>query len=231
MTIEEVEDEDEEPSAAKKKKKKPKKKKKKPSATAAAANEELIQPAPVETPPPLTHVAPASPMPKQTAAAAKKPSVPKSPPSANRVYQNSSTTTLPQMSTTTLSELSRQHTAQSAHSYLQAEHLKEQKTKIKSRPEYGNLVPIPEKKGLFSRFGKKDPKPAEELEKEKGGLAQSFNKLGKRASTYMHQILSTKQDAKKPVTPMKWDHFLRVVALVSCECFRYSLLHAFAGDA
>ncbi|KAI0051869.1 hypothetical protein FA95DRAFT_1602357 [Auriscalpium vulgare] len=216
VTVEEVEDEDAETGAAKKKKKKPKKKKKKTSASSAASEQgteaEPTSPVPPpivpKTPPPTsTQTLPVTP----TSAKKKTPATPKSPPPAARLSSpgGASTATLANMSTTSL-ELGRQQSAQSARSYLQSEH-KDQKVKTKSRPDYGNLAAIPEKKGFFSRFSRKEPKPAEEKEKEKQSMTKWFGQLTKKASLGMHQILGTKQGTKQAVAPMKWDTFVKIM--------------------
>ncbi|KAI0062875.1 hypothetical protein BV25DRAFT_1855093 [Artomyces pyxidatus] len=224
VTVEEVEDEDAPTEAAKKKKKKPKKKKKKPTA-ATDPGRASPQPdaAPVALAPSETLPAPAqtqAPVTPATPSAKTKPTPPKSPPpkspprkspplTSRSTLGSGSTATLANMSTASL-DITRQQTAQSAHSYLQSEHIKDQKTKIKSRPEHGNLQSITEKKGFLSRFGKKkDNVSPEEKEREKQSMSKWFGNLTKKASEGMHQILHTQ--GKQSVKPMKWDHFVKIM--------------------
>lgn len=188
------------PSASKKKKKKkPKKKKKKPTEGGEQVDGAADGPSatPV-SPAPSTHApAPTSPesKKKETPKPQPKPARPASVVSSiNAMPFGGSTTSLPGSSA-----------AQSARKYLQEEGI-EEKNKLKSRPNFGNLAPIPEKKGIFAKF-KKDK--TEEPE-EKGDKHSFFSTLGKKTKSYMHQLLNTAEDEKKGLAPMKWENFLKV---------------------
>jgi len=222
-----VEDEDDVPAAPKKKKKKPKKKKKKPTAAEpglptekpAQADDNPIQvDKPSRTAPPLvsppsppapapiatsnaTDVLPTSPSKSKAQVKPSKPASGSSPVAASPVMP-------PHMSTTSL-DLSRQQTAQSAHSYLQSESLAEAKSKIKSRPGHGNLAAVPEKRGWFSKFSKKEEEQRE-VEKGKKSLGKWFSNLTKKTKASMHQLLGSADDDKKGMAPMKWEQFLKV---------------------
>lgn len=195
VTVEEVDDEDSEPS---KKKKKHKKKKKKSITTAPT------QPQPTA---PISPVIPTPPA-QAKASVVKFPSA-----SMSTAQSNASSATLTNVSSI---ELTRQQTAQSAHSYLQSEGLKERKSKVKSRANHANLVPIPEKekKGLFSRFAKKKEEKGDAVdmpkEKDEQSLQKWFSRLGKKTKDNMHQLLGSKGDGKKGSASMKWDTFLKV---------------------
>lgn len=205
-TVEEVSDEEEPTTSAKKKKKKPKKKKKKaaPSEATLVPEEALEQtpaPAPEPAPAPAPEPAPATPAAAQKKAPAKQP--PAKAPSVKSVSASvayaSSTTSLP---------LPTEQTAQSARTYLKSEGLDAEKTKVKTRADHGNLFSIPEKKkGLFSRFTREK---AEKPEVDQEAKFSMFSNLSKRAKTYMHQLLSTTEDEKRGLAPMKWDHFVKV---------------------
>ncbi|PCH43414.1 hypothetical protein WOLCODRAFT_138330 [Wolfiporia cocos MD-104 SS10] len=208
VTVEAVEDDDDIPTAATKKKKKKPKKKKKSSATTEAASATPDSQQPPSTPvtpaaPVAPAASPASPSPQKTAAP--KSSTPKR---SSSISSSTTSTALPHMSTTSLPL---QQTAQSAHKYMQTEGLTNTKTKVKTRADHANLVPIPEKKGLFSRFSKKQQEKEEEEPSRKGSKFSYFSKLTKKTATYMHQLLGTPEDDKKGIAPMKWEHFLKVM--------------------
>jgi hypothetical protein len=74
---------------------------------------------------------------------------------------------------------------------------------VKSRPDYGNLALVPTKQGFFSKFGKKKDKQTE----VEGARHSWFSRLGKKTAGYMRQLV-VNDDVK--VTPMKWEHFLKV---------------------
>lgn len=217
--------EDEDEAAAKekkKKKKKPKKKKKKPTAEEAAAvaaetpnieqlslnaQTSAIPATPASPAPPATRTVNGTPATPTSPAKSKKPAAKPAP--IKQPALNTSTTTLPGMSPSSIS-LGRTETAQSAHKYLKEEGLLSGKEKVKSRADYGNLSSVPEKKGYWSRFSRRD-KPEEEPEDgKKGNKFSFFSKLSKKTSTYMHQLLKTSEDEKKGLAPMKWGHFLKV---------------------
>lgn len=223
--MEDVEDEDEfEAKDKKKKKKKPKKKKKKPTTKeAAAAGTPNIEQLSLNTQASATPATPASTAPSTTTtngtpatptspSKSKKKSSTKPAPVKQPVF-NASTTTLPGPGTSSTSlPLGRTETAQSAHKYLKEEGLLGGKEKVKSRADHGNLAAIPEKKGYWSRFSRKDrTEEGQEQEPEpKGNKFSFFSKLSKKTSTYMHQLLNTSEDEKKGLAPMKWEHFLKV---------------------
>ncbi|GBE81159.1 hypothetical protein SCP_0308850 [Sparassis crispa] len=218
-TVEAVEDEEELAAAAKKKKKKPKKKKK--SATAAAgqepvdvANGAATEPTSVQAPPvivtPPTQASKANGQ-ANTPSSTKKFNAPKTP--AKPPAVNASTTSLPHV------PLSHVQTAQSAHSYLTREGLMNQKAKVKAKRD--PLTPVPEKKGLFSRFRKdksKDKeKDAEAEESKKGSKFSFFSRLTKRAREDMHKLLGTSEDETKGIQPMKWESFLKLMREMGFE--------------
>ncbi|KIP10936.1 hypothetical protein PHLGIDRAFT_125248 [Phlebiopsis gigantea 11061_1 CR5-6] len=198
-TVEEVSDEDETTTSAKKKKKKPKKKKKKP--TAEASEEPLLTPASPtfpHTPAPTVPTPPASPQKKAPTkpVTAKAPSVQTV--TSSTVY--GSTASLP---------LPTEQTAQSARTYLKSEGLDAEKSKIKTRADHATLFTIPEKKkGLFSRWTKPKSDKAEVNQK---GAHSLFNRLSKRATTWMHQLMNSAEDEKQGLASMKWDHFVKLM--------------------
>ncbi|KII92754.1 hypothetical protein PLICRDRAFT_37552 [Plicaturopsis crispa FD-325 SS-3] len=214
-TVEEVEDEDDTTHTTKKKKKKPKKKKK---STSSASTEQATAgtpppapapavPAPAPPPSATPSPSPASPPRKKTA-----PAKPMSPPAR---APSVSSSTLPGMSTTSL-PLPAEQTAQSARSYLQSEKVEAPKTKIKSRPDHPSLFGTDNKSSFFSKFSRKDKEQV--VEPEKQGTKRSwFSKLGKKTSTYMHQLLNTSEDETKGTKPMKWDTFLKVMREMGFE--------------
>lgn len=109
-----------------------------------------------------------------------------------------------------------QSRAQSAHSYLQSEHLTEQKVKVKTRAEPPSHPPIEDqdmKKGFFSRFSRKKeavPRAPEEETKEKRNLGAWFKNMNRKSTGFLGQILGADKSAKKGGPPMKWDHFVKV---------------------
>lgn len=216
-TVEDVSDDEETGTAAKKKKKKPKKKKKKTTAAAAdgAAAEgdaedgvdEVAPNSPAPAPPMSPTPAPASPAPTSPSPQKKAPGTPKAkaqpkPPSVSSATTGS--TLPPFASTTSLPE-----TAQSARSYLRSTGLVEDKAKIKTRGNEPSLLPIPERRGIFSRLTSKKGKKAES--EDKGGDRHSFlSRMTKKTKSYMHQLLHSTEDEKQGIAPLKWEHFLRV---------------------
>lgn len=216
VTVEEVEDDEEETTTSKKKKKKKPKKKKKSTSTAAEESVDSLAPetpsSPVPPPPaspsPVASpkTTPASPPQKKTAPSPKSPTTVKP--------SNASTSSLP-----SFADLSRQQSAQSAHSYLQSEKPAEPKSKIKSRPEFGNLLAITEnseKKSIFNwRKGNKE-EPKEEKD-NKQALHKWFSRMKKGTKEYMHQLLGTPEDDKKGQAGMKWENFLKVRAPYSFD--------------
>ncbi|KAK7685171.1 hypothetical protein QCA50_011534 [Cerrena zonata] len=203
-TVEEVEDEEEGglPSASKKKKKKkPKKKKKKPTEGAevaegdAAATPSTTQPTtPGATTPGASSSVPAK---KETPK-------PKPKPAARPPSIASSINAMPFGGSTT--SLAVPTVAQSARKYMQEEGI-EEKSKLKSRPDFGNLAPISEKKGFFSKLRK----DKEEEQVPKGDKHSFFSTLSKKTKSYMHQLMNTSEDEKKGLAPMKWENFLKVM--------------------
>ncbi|KDQ57640.1 hypothetical protein JAAARDRAFT_35330 [Jaapia argillacea MUCL 33604] len=217
VTMEEVEDEETiEREAKKKKKKKPKKKKKAPSSS--EQREDMGSPEPPEVVRPSTPVAPTTPATGTSPLAAspskkkKKSNTGPSSPTPSPAKPSSATTSqayLPQMSTQSLPILP-EETAQSTHSYLQAQKLAE-KTKIKSRPDHASLFSIPEKKkGIFSRFGRDKNKVPEDPPK-KGSKNSWFSKLGRKTSSWMHQLLGTGEDERQGKAGLKWDRFVQLM--------------------
>jgi hypothetical protein len=208
-TVEEVEDEDAIPNAGKKKKKKkPKKKKKAEDAASPVAESVSPPPTPVKAhPPPPPPVSPTRPSPQ------KQPPAPKSPPARSPSFRTASTTTLPNMSTTTLPFPLEQTSAQSARSYVKD--IDGPKAKVKSRSDQASIFSATsgnekeKKSGFFSKFSRKD-KPAEDQQEKKGDLRSWFSKLSKKRNKLMHQLLNTSENETKGLASMKWDHFAQV---------------------
>ena len=204
-TVEEVEDEDEAPRTSKKKKKKKKPKKKKPAAS------ELQQGVPAVK----TTQAPAAPDPvvrpqSPLVTTSKKTAAPPTSPSSKAGPAKP----VPSMTSTASIPLGRieSTTAQSARSYLQSENLDAQRTKIKSRPDYAtSFTEKPEKKGVFSKLMGRN----KDQEETKGAKHSWFSRLTKKTTGYMHQLLNSPESDTKGITPMKWEHFLKV-SLVEC---------------
>jgi hypothetical protein len=108
--------------------------------------------------------------------------------------------------------------AQSARSYIKAEHLDIQKNKIKSRSDQASIFSNgckDDKKGMFARFRLGSVKETSEEEQRKAKQSW-FSKLSRRATNCMHQLLRTAQDEKQGIAPMKWDHFV-AVSIVECN--------------
>ncbi|KAH9979163.1 hypothetical protein BJV74DRAFT_858646 [Russula compacta] len=224
VTIEEVEDEDAPHTVAKKKKKKKPKKKKKSTPATVTATGEVDGPETGSPPPsspiiePPSPVIPSSPPPVEvpltpTPQAKKKKPEKRQPVMRPPSLASSSTSLFGSMSTTSLE----QSRAQSAHSYLQSEHLTEQKVKVKTRAEPPSLIPIEEqdtKKGFFSRFSRKKdaaPPAPEEETKEKRNLGAWFKNMNRKSTGFLGQILGADKSAKKGGPPLKWDHFVKVM--------------------
>jgi hypothetical protein len=211
--VEEVEDEDAVPDAGKKKKKKKPKKKKKSAQPEVPASEVTAPisppvsppPTPVKASPPPPPVSPIKLSPKKQPPRQESPSV-RSP-----SLGTSSTTTLPNLSTTSLPFPHGQTSAQSARSYLKD--LDGPKEKVKSRSDHASIFSSTgekEKKGgFFSKFSRKD-KPVNDQEK-KGDKRSWFAKLPKRTERLMHQLLNTSEDDKRGLASMKWEHFVKVI--------------------
>ena len=214
-TVEEVEDEDAVPGAGKKKKKKKPKKKKK-----VTTQEDGVPPAPEPASPPPTRVkTPPPPSPPPVTSPKQSPrkptSVPKSPVRSPSLGTASSTT-LPNMSTTSLPFPLEQTSAQSAHSYIKD--LDGPKAKVKSRSDHASIFSATSEKekksGFFSKFSRKD-KPANDQEK-KGDKGSWFSNLSKRADKLMHQLLNTKDNETKGLASMKWENFVKVTLVDIC---------------
>lgn len=115
--------------------------------------------------------------------------------------------------------------AQSARSYIKAEHLDIHKSKVKSRSDQASIFSNggkEDKKGIFAKFHLNNVKDTGE---EQRRAKQSwFSKLSKRATGCMHQLLRTSQDEKQGLAPMKWDHFVAVsiVNLIRCQVLVFS---------
>jgi hypothetical protein len=108
--------------------------------------------------------------------------------------------------------------AQSARSYIKAEHLDIQKNKIKSRSDQASIFSNDskdDKKGMFAKFRLGSVKETSEEEQRKAKESW-FSKLSRRATSCMHQLLRTAQDEKQGIAPMKWDHFVSV-SIVECN--------------
>jgi len=101
-----------------------------------------------------------------------------------------------------------EQTAQSAHAYIQSEGLASQKSKVKSRPDFGNLAPVSENRSFFSSFGRKKDKTGGDKDDQnpKGSKHSWFSKLTKKTVNHMRQLIGV--DEK--VAPMKWENFLKV---------------------
>lgn len=203
--MEEVEDEGEDNAGAKKKKKKKPKKKKKATTGAEESVDSPTTEAPASpTPPPVTPSPVTSPKP-----------TPASPTTKKQAPKSTSTTKLPNASTASLpsfADLTRQQTAQSAHSYMQNEQPAEPKVKAKSRPDFGNLLSISEDSGkrrIFDIRSKKQDTKAEDKD-NKQSLYKFFSRLKKNTKEYMHQLLGSPEDEKQGKAGMKWENFLKV---------------------
>ena len=122
--------------------------------------------------------------------------------------------------------------AQSARSYIKAEHLDIQKNKIKSRSDQASIFSNGGKddKGMFARFRLGSVKETSEEEQRKAKQSW-FSKLSRRATRCMHQLLRTAQDEKQGIAPMKWDHFV-AVSTVGCNRRQVLLFSwiAYGGD-
>ncbi len=98
------------------------------------------------------------------------------------------------------------------------------KTKLKTRADHANLVSIPEKKSVFSRWSRKSKEETEEepqlesLDEKEGDKHSFFTKLSKKTKNYMHQLMNTAEDEKKGLAPMKWQNFLKVSLKPVARC-------------
>jgi hypothetical protein len=206
-TVEEVEDEESTRTSPKKKKKKPKKKKKASSTTSESAEKSPVISPTVQIP--SSPTSPVGPSPannipstptkgKKTAESTSKIPVPTSPTASTIARPFESSASLP---------LPTEQIAQSAHAYIQSEGLANQKSKVKSRPDYGNLITAP-KQGFFAKFGKRKDKTEEDEDEEdiRGNTNSWFSRLGKKTAVYMRQLVG----ADDKLAPMKWEHFLKV---------------------
>jgi len=93
---------------------------------------------------------------------------------------------------------------------MQSEGLTNQKSKVKSRPDFGNLAPVIGDRSFFSRLGRDKDKATGDVEDEKdtkGSKYSWFSRLSKKTVGHMRQLIGV--DEK--VAPMKWDNFLRVM--------------------
>ncbi|KAF5380464.1 hypothetical protein D9615_004625 [Tricholomella constricta] len=197
-TVEDLEDEDE-VQAKKRKKKKPKKKKK---PTASVETQEAVavdvpqSPAVSSSPPPA---AGAPTPPTSLPALADK----VAPPSLKTSASYGSTASLPLFTETV---------AQSARSYIQAENLDAQKSKVKSRPSHATVfTDKPAKRGFFSKLMSRAKGDDTEAEPQKDAKHSWFSKLSKRSNSLMHQLLNTAEDEMQGIAPMKWDNFVKVL--------------------
>ncbi|KAH7888698.1 hypothetical protein F5I97DRAFT_1802780 [Phlebopus sp. FC_14] len=188
-TMEDVEDEDT-PSVISKKKKKKKSKKKR----VGQGDLEMVQ----EDDKPAGPAAPLK--------TAQSPSEPLQ----NKISDsNASATTLPHVSTTSLSI--EPTTGKSGHSYLQE--LGSAKEKVKSRPDHASL--FAEKRGFLSKFSGKDKSKDKDKVKAKETNPNVnkkftwFTKLGKKTTGYMHQLLRTAGNEKQG--SMKWENFVKLM--------------------
>ncbi|KAG6920263.1 hypothetical protein DXG01_005032 [Tephrocybe rancida] len=205
-TVEDVEDEEEVTQAKKKKKKKPKKKKKTTSAAVQDDDDDDAPESPIiptTSPPPPPAKVPVAVAPKMTPASPAKKAAPK-------VIVGGGAKASPSLGSTTSLPLPSETVAQSARSYIQAEHLDAQKSKVKSRPSHATVFSAPKKTGLFSKFfsrvkGEPEEKP------QKGAKHSWFTKLSKKSKGLMHQLLNTAEDEMKGIAPMKWENFLRLM--------------------
>lgn len=204
-TIEELEDKDAD-SAVPKKKKPKKKKKKRPAHSGSTTS-----PSSVALGPPI----PAKP----TVLVLPSPTKPGPAPKPVTLSQSNVFGNIPpQMSTTSLSLPTEPSIAQSARSYIQAESLDVQKSKIKSRPDHASLFSdTPGKKGFLSKLGMGRNKDKVKDEAHKGAKHSWFARLSKKTRGYMHQLLNTSEDETKGMAPMKWEHFLKVSVRVPCR--------------
>ncbi|KAG6831829.1 hypothetical protein H0H87_003748 [Tephrocybe sp. NHM501043] len=196
--VEDVGDEDEVVQEKKKKKKKKPKKKKAVTSGGVVEDGDGAPESPTSPPPPAAKVPAAAP--RQFAPSMAKKTVPKVVIGVGKTSSLlGSTTSLPLPT----------ETAQSARSYIQAENLDAQKSKVKSRPSHATVFGTP-KKGLFSKFlnrvrGEPEEKP------QKGAKHSWFSKLSKKSKILMHQLLNTTEGELKGIAPMKWDNFLRLM--------------------
>ncbi|EIN11716.1 hypothetical protein PUNSTDRAFT_141986 [Punctularia strigosozonata HHB-11173 SS5] len=227
-TVEEVEDEDQIAAKKKKKKKKPKKKKSTAvPATDVAQNGESAQaqanrPAtpPPRTPSPQASISPQPGLisPQESTPTKKKKkksgqgltssSAPTVATNAPSIHSLGSTTTLAGASTVTL-PLYQTQTAQSSRAYVKEQGLDEKKEKVKTRRDPATLPPVPEKKSIFDRFRKAKDKIDETPNKE--AKSSFFSKLGKKTTTYMHQLLRTAEDDRQGQAGMKWENFVKLM--------------------
>ncbi|KAF8520493.1 hypothetical protein BU17DRAFT_89092 [Hysterangium stoloniferum] len=183
-TVEEVEDEDNVRQSKKKKKKKKKK------ARVIQDPQPDIGSAPMEqpTPPPSTHA-----LPQKT---------PKSSPVVSHRVQKAMEMSDANFSRTSL-PLATESVAQSARSYLLAENLMTEKSKVKSRPGFASIF----------RSGK-DKEPKEDGTKEKKGIfGRMKNKLdlGKKTTELMGRLIGPTNGKMHGNKPMKWEEFLKVM--------------------
>ncbi|KAF8444599.1 hypothetical protein L210DRAFT_978319 [Boletus edulis BED1] len=188
-TVEDAEDEEDFPSVASKKKKKPKKKKKKTVTNELPTVHEDSVPA-ISTPP-------------KSRPSSTFPETPAKVPSNTLPPSNASLSSLGHMSTSSLPI--EPTIAQSARSYIQE--LGAPKEKVKSRPNHASL--FSDKRGFLSKLGSKDKTKEDEDGPSVNKKFTWFNKLGKKTTEYMHQLIRTKADEK--IGPLKWENFLKVM--------------------
>ncbi|PPQ87476.1 hypothetical protein CVT25_008212 [Psilocybe cyanescens] len=205
-TVEEVDDEDDISMAAGAKKKKKKSKKKKKPATSEI---------PPTSPSPSVDSVSSPVIPSTTLSLKKSPSVSSkalttktATPSVASAFM-SSTTTLP------IGEA----TAQSAHSYLQSLNISSEK-KLKKRPDHASLfsnASEPKKQSIFSRLSGGKNKEKDKEDEMASAKRSWFNKLSKKTTVLMHQILKTEEDKTGGRSPMKWEHFLKLMREMGFE--------------
>lgn len=101
-------------------------------------------------------------------------------------------------------------TAQSARSYLQAENLVSEKTKIKSRPAFASKFLKTAGEDKEKKKGKdKDDK---EVGSKTGNIFDKIKKfnLSKKAGELMHRLIGSADGKTHAKKTMKWDDFVKV---------------------
>ncbi|KAG5647031.1 hypothetical protein DXG03_001401 [Asterophora parasitica] len=213
-TVEDVEDEDDVAPAKKKKKKKKPKKKKKSGASAAqeadGSEEEVPQTPPTSPPPTMRSPVPPTSLTSPPASPVRKATAKANSPSIKTSMSYSSTASLP---------LFPENVAQSARSYLQAENLDTQKSKVKSRPNHATVfTEKPEaKKGFFSKLMSRAKGEDPDAKPQKGAKHSWFLKLSRKTKVLMHQLLNTAENELKGIAPMKWDNFVKLIKEMGFE--------------
>ncbi|KIJ67776.1 hypothetical protein HYDPIDRAFT_107270 [Hydnomerulius pinastri MD-312] len=199
-TVEDAEDEDDDAAstASKKKKKKKPKKKKAGLGNLGTVQEDSVPPTPATPTKPSSGFSPSPESPT------------KSPSSSKPSVANASLGSLALASTASLPI--EPTTGKSGRSYLQE--LGSTKGKVKSRPDHASL--FSEKRGFLSKLSGKDkdkekdkPKKEKEHDPNVNKKFTWFNKLGKKTTGYMHQLLRTSADEKAGA--LKWENFVKLM--------------------